>query len=310
VEIKRGNTMTTPADLPPPPRPPWHPPFVPDRRVLISFNFLVDAEVTDDNIHDLATRAGVQIEEPHVTPADPEAFDDEDLSYHVDYPTTSIVIEPVDATPATVPITGKRTLSDQAALDQIAIFLGSQEQWNGGDVCEHRRRHARRHRPAARLAGTTPADRSGRYRQHGQPCSASSTTDPEEYRLITADENDSYSITLDDGERLLAARLAHELDTDPDGDLRLNPIFALHGWETELHLPAVAWFWQVNDVWIAVPEEQDEETWFSYGDDPTPTPRTYPIGELPPSGLIAYKDEAGLGWLFDLTTNERREYRL
>jgi hypothetical protein len=133
----RGNTMTTPSDLPPPPRPPWHPPFVPDRRVLISFNFLVDAEVTDDNIHDLATRALVQIEEPHVTPADPEAFDDEDLSYHVDYPTTSIVIEPVDATPATVPITGKRTLSDQAALDQIAIFLGSQEQWNGGDVCEH-----------------------------------------------------------------------------------------------------------------------------------------------------------------------------
>lgn len=307
MEIKRGNTMTTPSDLPPPPRPPWHPPFVPDRRVLISFNFLVDAEVTDDNIHDLATRALVQIEEPHVTPADPEAFDDEDLGYHVDYPTTSIVIEPVDATPATVPITGERTLSDQAALDQIAIYMGAQEQWNGGDVCEIVADIlTRTGRPSV---GGTDVDTIRRYRRMASHLGFEHDG-PDEYRLITADENDSYSITLEDGERLLAARLAHELDTDPEGDLRLHPIFALHGWETELHLPAVAWFWQVNDVWIAVPEEQDEETWFADSDDPTPTPRAYPIGELPPSGLIAFKDEAGLGWLLDLATNERKEYRL
>lgn len=33
-------------------------------------------------------------------------------------------------------ITGKRTISDEEALNQIGVFLGSQEQWNGGDVCE------------------------------------------------------------------------------------------------------------------------------------------------------------------------------
>lgn len=31
---------------------------------------------------------------------------------------------------------GKRAISDTQALNEIAVFMGSHEDWNGGDVCE------------------------------------------------------------------------------------------------------------------------------------------------------------------------------
>lgn len=35
-----------------------------------------------------------------------------------------------------LPRTGNVLMSDDQALNLLAIYMGAQEQWNGGDVCE------------------------------------------------------------------------------------------------------------------------------------------------------------------------------
>lgn len=58
---------------------------------------------------------------------------------------------------------------------------------------------------------------------------------------------------------------------------------------------ADSWFWQIGDRWVAVAGESEAD-WFADtkadGID-MPNPRTYPIDEVPPSGLLVYRHEGG-----------------
>lgn len=52
---------------------------------------------------------------------------------------------------------------------------------------------------------------------------------------------------------------------------------------------AAAWFWQVGDRWMAVTEYEDENDWFESDLSGAPTPRTYPITQVPPFGTLCFR---------------------
>lgn len=69
-------------------------------------------------------------------------------------------------------------------------------------------------------------------------------------------------------------------------------------------VPATHWFFQTPDQWAAVAGETEAD-WF---DDegfipakPYPTPRTYPIDQVPAFGVAIWRDDRGRAWQFTIS---------
>lgn len=58
--------------------------------------------------------------------------------------------------------------------------------------------------------------------------------------------------------------------------------------------PADRWMFQLGDVWAAVPAGESEDGWFADADpEGLPWPRVYPIGRVPPFGVLTYRRADG-----------------